>query len=85
MPRKVAESRQIMGIDPREGTLLHLVAMRLRAGWPGEKALDELTFGNPFVEEVARGLAGDTNVSAEAKAQAKRIAEWAGVPVSTQP
>lgn len=69
-----------MGIDPREGTLLALVAMRVRAGWPGEKALDGLSFSNEFVHEVARALTGDPTVSAEARQEAARIGKWAGVP-----
>lgn len=68
-----------MGIDPREGTLLALVAARLRAGWPGEKALEGLTFDNDFVREVARGLTG-ASVSADARQEAVRIGKWAGVP-----
>jgi hypothetical protein len=69
-----------MGIDPREGTLLTLVAMRVRAGWERDKALAGVEFGDKFVAEVARGLTGDPNVSEDAKAQARRIGEWAGIP-----
>jgi hypothetical protein len=59
-----------------------LVAMRLRAGWPGEKALEGVEFGSDFVRDVARGLVGDASVSHEAKAEAQHIATWAGVPTT---
>lgn len=74
-----------MGIDPRQGTLLSLVAMRRRAGWAPERALDGVQFDDRFLSQIARGLAGYTDVSDDAMEEARRIGAWAGVPGFTQP
>ncbi len=69
-----------MGIDPREATLLTLVAMQLKSGKRPEDVLASVEFKDPYMREIARGLAGDQNVSSSARQEAARIAEWAGLP-----
>jgi hypothetical protein len=69
-----------MGIDPREATLLTLVAMQLKSGKRPEDVLASVEFKDPHMQEIARGLAGDQNVSPSAREEAARIAEWAGLP-----
>lgn len=68
-----------MGIDPREATLLTLVAMQLKSGKNPQEVLASVHFKSGFVEEIARGLAGDQSVSASALEEAERIAKWAGL------
>jgi hypothetical protein len=67
-----------MGIDPREGTLLTLVAMLIKGGKDPKDVL--ASFKDPLMREIARGLAGDANVSPSAREEADRIAKWAGLP-----
>lgn len=69
-----------MGIDPREGTLLTLVAMLLKSGKDPERVLASVVFKDPHMLEIARGLAGHADVSQSARDEADRIARWAGIP-----
>lgn len=69
-----------MGIDPREATLLTLVAMQLKSGKRPEDVLASVDFKDPHMQEIARGLAGDETVSPSAREEAARIAAWAGLP-----
>lgn len=66
-------------IDPREGTLLTLVAYTLRLGKSAEHILKE--FKHPFMREVARALIGHKDVSDEAVIEAERIAAWAKLEI----
>jgi hypothetical protein len=69
-----------MGIDPREATLLTLVAMQLKSGKRPADVLASVQFRDPHMQEIARGLAGDENISPSARAEAARIAQWAKLP-----
>ena len=68
-----------MGIDPREATLLTLVAMQLKSGKRPEAVLASVQFKDDHMREIARALAGDETVSPSAREEASRIAEWAGL------
>lgn len=72
-----------MGIDPREATLLTLVAMQLKSGKRPEEVLASVDFKDAHVQEIARGLAGDQSVSPSARREADRIAKWAGLPLAS--
>lgn len=69
------------GIDPRNGTCLHLVVCRRLAGWPVEKCLDNISFDHPFPEAVAKALLGDHTVSLDAIAEARKLADAYGIEI----
>jgi hypothetical protein len=69
-----------MGIDPREGTLLTVFALKLARGESGQNLMRTMTFKNEYVRDIARALAGETNVSEAARDEANRIRTWAHVP-----
>ncbi len=76
---EVVRIEAAMGIDPREATLLTLVAMQLKSGKRPEDVLASVEFKDEHIREIARGLAGDDTVSPSAREEASRIAEWAGL------
>jgi hypothetical protein len=71
-----------MGIDPREGTLLTLFALKLARGASPADLMRSMAFKNEYVREIARALAGDINVSATAQGEADRIRAWAQLPAA---
>lgn len=62
-----------IGIDIRNGTLLHLVHMRIRAGWSKESLLRDLQFDDTFCFNVARAMRGDTDVTPDERLAADKI------------
>ncbi len=71
-----------MGIDPREGTLLTLFAIKLARGASAPQLMESMAFQNGYVRDIARALAGEKDVPDEARAEANRIRTWANVPAT---
>jgi hypothetical protein len=66
-------------MEPREASLLTLVASNLRSGMSSEEALAPVETARLFVQEVARALTGDETVTPAAREAAVPIARWAGL------
>jgi hypothetical protein len=77
MHPEVARFEAGMGIDPRERSLLALVAMQLRRGRRAQDVLASVEFTDERIRQIVRGLAGDETVSLSARVAAFHIARWA--------
>jgi len=66
-------------MTPGEATRLTVVVLDLVAGIAPEKALLVVRNATPFVQEIARALAGDPFVDPAALEAAISIAKWAGL------
>lgn len=72
-----------MGIDPREGTLLTLFALKLGRGESAPELMRSMGFKSDYVREIARALAGDQSVSEAARSEADRIqSTWGQAPAA---